>query len=325
MIWVAWRQQRAQLIFLLVLLVAGYAAMLLLRGSMQTDLAGLGGCATESAVSGPCVTRVSSFKDSWYDLLKAAEAFVLVLPVLLGMFCAAPLIAKELEHGTHLLAFTQSVGRTRWMLSKFAVAAVPALVVLLALQQGAVSWVDAAGRLGPLDSGPFEWTTFGSSGVAPVSYLLFCLAFGMTAGALARRSLVAMFTTLVTFVVLRVLLGSAHGMLAGTQRLVSDDPAKSPGSETAAQYVESGYLNAQGQEITVEAAQPQISACGSRGGAPLAGDLTACYRDHGLVKSYLDVVPSSAAASVHWAEAAVFAVLAVLSLPVCRWALHRRP
>ena len=44
--------------------------------------------------------------------------YLILLPALVGMFVGAPLLARELEHGTHRLAWTQSVTRRRWLLSK---------------------------------------------------------------------------------------------------------------------------------------------------------------------------------------------------------------
>src|SRR5206468_12843846 len=46
------------------------------------------------------------------------------LPMLVGIFWGAPLIAREVEQGTQRLAWTQSVSRLRWMTTK--------LVLLLA-------------------------------------------------------------------------------------------------------------------------------------------------------------------------------------------------
>ena len=44
--------------------------------------------------------------------------YVVVFPALVGLFVGAPLLARELQHGTHRLAWTQSVTRRRWLLSK---------------------------------------------------------------------------------------------------------------------------------------------------------------------------------------------------------------
>ena len=41
-----------------------------------------------------------------------------VAPALIGVFWGAPLVARELEAGTHRLAWTQSVTRTRWLAIK---------------------------------------------------------------------------------------------------------------------------------------------------------------------------------------------------------------
>src|SRR5262249_48023194 len=42
------------------------------------------------------------------------------LPLLVGAFIGAPLVARELDQGTYLLAWTQGVPRQRWLLTKLA-------------------------------------------------------------------------------------------------------------------------------------------------------------------------------------------------------------
>ena len=43
---------------------------------------------------------------------------MLIAPAVIGMFWGAPLVARELEAGTHRLVWNQSVTRTRWLLIK---------------------------------------------------------------------------------------------------------------------------------------------------------------------------------------------------------------
>ena len=43
---------------------------------------------------------------------------MLALPAIVGVFWGAPLVARELEAGTHRLAWTQSISRTRWLATK---------------------------------------------------------------------------------------------------------------------------------------------------------------------------------------------------------------
>jgi ABC-type transport system involved in multi-copper enzyme maturation permease subunit len=45
---------------------------------------------------------------------------VVAVPAVVGMFCGAPLVARELEEGTFRLAWTQSVTRTRWLTLRLA-------------------------------------------------------------------------------------------------------------------------------------------------------------------------------------------------------------
>ena len=46
-----------------------------------------------------------------------------VAPALIGVFWGAPLVARELEAGTHRLVWTQSVTRTRWLATKLGLTA----------------------------------------------------------------------------------------------------------------------------------------------------------------------------------------------------------
>jgi hypothetical protein len=72
---------------------------------------------------------------------------------------------------------------------------------------------------------------FDIQGIAPIGYALFAVALGMTAGALLRRTLPALATTLGVFIALRLLITDyirPHYMTAVTTR-----PAVSPRPTTA--------------------------------------------------------------------------------------------
>ena len=45
---------------------------------------------------------------------------VLIAPAIVGIFWGAPLIARELETGTHRLVWNQTVTRTGWLATKLA-------------------------------------------------------------------------------------------------------------------------------------------------------------------------------------------------------------
>src|SRR5262249_52324849 len=125
----------------------------------------------------------------------------MVIPLLLGVFLGAPLIAREVEQGTHRLAWTQSVTRDRWALSKIGLVFGFALVVIALFAWMVTVW---SGPLVAVSDDRFGFGTFDLRGIVPVAYGVFALALGTAAGALIRRTLPAMAATLGAFVAVRV-------------------------------------------------------------------------------------------------------------------------
>ncbi|MGW6267992.1 ABC transporter permease [Streptomyces sp. NPDC055060] len=115
---------------------------------------------------------------------------MLLIPVLIGAFVAGPVVAREMESGTHQLAWTQSVSPARWLTSKLTVFAVVSVAGGLALM--AVFWLGRSG-VGPVsnliwaDRGVYE-----SIGPVFVAYCLFAVVVGALIGLLVRRTLVAL-------------------------------------------------------------------------------------------------------------------------------------
>ncbi|RJQ82826.1 hypothetical protein D5S17_01040 [Pseudonocardiaceae bacterium YIM PH 21723] len=278
MTWVALRRQRVQLITLLGILVLGSAAILLLR-----------------SISGG-------------DMVRLGQIGVMVLPLLIGMFVGAPLFAREFEQGTHVLATSQAQNRTRWALGKIVIATVPAALVVLVLQWLVNDWVLAAGEAGPLHVGPYRGFNFDTSHVAPLSYTLFALALGMFAGALFKRTLVAMATTLGGFVVLRMALADQHHRLVPPERVVTavaEETLVRPHNDLL--LAGAGYLGPQGQPVSAEVEDVVLQACLPKGdGAP------SCMIDLGLVSNLAYRIPVTAAGHMHLVEGAIFTGLAAL-------------
>jgi hypothetical protein len=110
------------------------------------------------------------------------------LPLFAGLFWGAPLVAREVEHGTHRLVWTQGVSRLRWALVKFGL--VGGGVVLVAAGYALlVTWWRApldqtTGRL----SGRFTYGLFDLQGLVPIGYALLAVALGVVAGAMTRRT-----------------------------------------------------------------------------------------------------------------------------------------
>ncbi|MEV6236453.1 ABC transporter permease subunit [Lentzea sp. NPDC051838] len=321
MTWIVWRQQRPVLITLAVGLVVGAATILLLRMLMINDInaRNLLDCVAKGidACQG---SAVREFQNSWFDVMHVALAGMLVLPLLVGLFVGAPLFAREYEQGTHTLAFTQSVSRTRWMVTKFVVAGLPALVAVGVAQVVVRSWLLAAGKLGPFAAGPFYLTNFEGSGVSPIAYTVFAYTLGMFAGALFRRTLVAMTLTLVIFVAARFVLNGVRRLMLTPTRVVYDDPIDYR-IERGPLYVDGGYLTPSGAEVDPASVSGKLNCAGR---SYNTGDLVACYREHGLVKAYVDQIPVNQVMTLHLVEASIFAGAAVLFVLGSVWAVRRQ-
>lgn len=127
----------------------------------------------------------------------------IVVPILLGLFWGAPLLAKEFEDGTNGLAWTQGVTRRRWLRSNL-IWAILAAAVWGAAVTAVVTWwslSEIALGLPRLSQGPFD-----IQGIVPVAYSVFAVALGIAAGSMIRRVLPAMATTLATLVAVRVVI-----------------------------------------------------------------------------------------------------------------------
>jgi hypothetical protein len=120
-------------------------------------------------------------------LLELIGTVLVAVPALVGAFWGAPLISREFENGTHRLAWTQSVTRTRWLAIKLGLvgAASVAATGLLSLM---VTWWSSPIDHANMDR--FGSGIFGQRNIAPLGYAAFGFVLGVLAGLLIRRALV---------------------------------------------------------------------------------------------------------------------------------------
>jgi hypothetical protein len=199
MIWTTWRQHRAEAAVGAVAL-ATLAAALVAVGLLARDRSralGLPGCTGTSRGCG----------DALGELHRTFSAipwltFVLVaVPLVAGMFWAAPLVSREYERGTHRLAWTQSVSPLRWITTKMT------LVFVLVAAAAALVGVLAGWTLAPLTpafGGRYNSSWYDVQGLVPVACMLFALAVGVAASAVIRRTIPAMAVTLVVYAAARI-------------------------------------------------------------------------------------------------------------------------
>jgi hypothetical protein len=192
----AWREFRTQAIVAFVALLLATVVLAITGANLVSLYATtVANCQTNN----DCSTATSLFIGTDSQLQSALNALIILIPALLGIFWGAPLIARELEAGTHRLAWTQSVTRSRWLVAKLGVAGMCTLLVAGVLSIMVTWWFS------PIDRANMNvFSSFDQRDIVPVGYAAFAFALGVTSGTLIRRTLPAMGATLVVFVAVRV-------------------------------------------------------------------------------------------------------------------------
>ena len=194
MIWLSWQQHRVMALIggLVVVVVVLLVPFLIVTGLAVSQ-------AAQAAVACPPATAQTCLAE-FHQLVSASPVLVTLssLPLLVGVFIGAPLVARELEQGTYLLAWTQGVPRRRWLLWKLGVLFGLIGLGFVALA-GLMAWWSA-----PVDPVVGPWLTFEVRGLVPFAYAFFALSLGVAAGAIVRQTVGAMFAAAAIFVGLRL-------------------------------------------------------------------------------------------------------------------------
>jgi hypothetical protein len=323
MMWVAWRQHRAEVLWSVVLVALLSALLILTSRSMFAAYqqvqqgTSVAACVRTHSQDPICDALSGSFRGE-YGAASFLLLWLAVLPALAGIFLGAPLVARELERGTHRLAWTQGMTRQRWMLAK-----VGALVIVTLLLSGAFSLLLAWWR-GPLDqvNGDRFASGFDLEGIAPVAYALFALALGIAAGVLIRRSVPAMAITFGGFVVLRGVIEFAlrPHYLPPVAR-VSDPTQGNPNPYNGDWVFNNAfsYLDRSGHPITSAQA---VTLCSDSAKGTTLG-FTSCLHDHGIQLLNL-YQPADRFWLFQGIESAIFFVLALALLALAIWWVKAR-
>lgn len=202
MIWLTWRQARMQ-----VLVILGVAV------AIAIALAATGPHVASVADSDPQQFLARFGAGSIERNLYLLGLVLYAIPAAIGAFWGAPLIAREVEAGTHRLVWGQSISRRRWLAIKLGLVALAAATTsgLISL---AVTWwaspideaIGAGHGTGVFNAARLDPLVFGARGIVPVAYTLLALTLGVVIGLLIRRSVPAMAVTLAGIVVLQVLM-----------------------------------------------------------------------------------------------------------------------
>ena len=205
MIWLTWRQLRVNVAVVYSALLA-FAAALLLTGPHLAEVY------AEDATTFLDWVGAQRSDRNLYTIGTLAGY---VVPALIGAFWGAPMIARELEAGTHRLVWTQGITRGRWLAAKLGLGLLGAVTATGVMSLGLTWWAHpidkAVNAIGDSDgtSSIFQVArispeVFAARGLAPIGYAAFAFALGVLAGAILKRTVPAMAVTLAAYVLLQM-------------------------------------------------------------------------------------------------------------------------
>jgi hypothetical protein len=347
MIWLTWRQFRAQAIVAAAAL-AVIAIALAVTGAHLAHLYDISGIAACQAHS-DCGTLTNSFMNqvkaspTYKALYDGGVAILYAVPAIIGVFWGAPLVTREIEAGTFRLAGTQSVTRTRWLAVKLGLIGL-ATVATAGLLSLMIGWwaspVDHAlalpqGRNGTSGINRFAPLLFGARGITPLGYAAFAFALGVTIGVLIRRTVPAMAVTLAAFIGVLItislwirphLITPLHAIsalnAANIEGVTSGTGSGSPMSVTAAVHLPGAAWVLSNQSITASGhvfTGPATKAC-------TTGSIQQCNAHIGSLhlRQLVTYQPAVRYWTFQWYETAIFLALALALAGFCVWWIRRR-
>ncbi|MFE4175240.1 ABC transporter permease [Streptomyces sp. NPDC056909] len=199
MTWLVWRQHRAGFWTILAATALSVAWIVYQRGQLVDFLDGYG-------YPGRSLDEAGGTFTQYGDAFSFVSIGLQAIPVLLGVFLGAPLIAGDLENGTAKLVAAQSGSRTRWLTTKLALAGL-VVVVSTGVLSAVFGW-----WWNPVKSEALamEWTSgeaFNTTGPVLVALTLLSVFGGVALGVVLRRTLTAMVVTFGFTVALQLVWG----------------------------------------------------------------------------------------------------------------------
>ncbi|MFD3519254.1 ABC transporter permease subunit [Streptomyces sp. NPDC058653] len=199
MTWLVWRQHRAGFWTILAATALSVAWIVHQRGQLVDFLDGHG-------YPGKSLDEAGGTFSQYADAFSFVSIGLQAIPVLLGVFLGAPLIAGDLENGTAKLVAAQSGNRTRWLTTKLALAGLVVVVSTGVLSAVFGWWWNPVKS----ESLAMEWTSaeaFNTTGPVPVALTLLSVFGGVALGVVLRRTLTAMVVTFGFTVALQLVWG----------------------------------------------------------------------------------------------------------------------
>ncbi|MDO3684181.1 ABC transporter permease subunit [Micromonospora sp. C28ISP2-4] len=323
MTWLIWRQHRTE-VCVLGLLVGLFGVALFVLGTQAHDLfpGGPARCAGQAGVDGACAASFRRLDEEYGYVENLLAAFYLV-PVVIGAFLGAPLLARELEDGTWQLAWTQAVPRMRWLAAKLAALA-GVTVVLTGMFTAVLTWFRQ-----PFDAweGRFQYDSFDLEGLVPMAYALFAFGVATAAGAILRRSLPAFGVAFGAFLAARMSVALLARPAYATP-LTTMEPVPAGGSPDQAGHrlvpgvadwvIERGYADGTGRRLSATEYY-ELEDAANRAGTNLNQFLHARG-----IQQFGVYHPAERFWTFQLIEAALFIAVAAILIGVVAWRVRRR-
>jgi hypothetical protein len=324
MLWLTWRQHRAEVLGGLALLATLGAVLLIIGLPMHAVYIeqGVAACVAGAGAAEDCDVLLEQFSARYVGLGDLITVLT-VLPALAGVFIGAPLLGRELEHGTWRLAWSQGVSRTRWLAVKLVL--LTAAVTVLAVGFTALfTW-----WRGPLDGiqGRFDGAAYDFEGPVPVASAVFAFALGALAGTLARRTIPAMALTFFGYWIVRLPL-AAMGRPRFLSPLVRTfDPAADAADTTAGPValgasqdwvLNSALIDRAGHRLTLTQETAILRSARDADISPLD------YFQQNGIRSLEVYHPGDRFWTFQLIEAGLLFALAAVLLAVAVWLVHRQ-
>jgi hypothetical protein len=343
MIWLTWRQFRAQALTAGAILAVAAICFLITGLQMHhTYTADLATCTPHN----DCADVLNQFGKGYDAAFNLTELLVIAAPGLIGIFWGAPLIGRELETGTNQLAWNQSVTRTRWLKVKLAGVGIASIATAAVLSYLLTWW---AGPLDHINGNRFAAMTFSSRDIVPLAYAAFAFALGTITGQLLRRTVPAMAVTLAVFVGIQILVPTTIRPSLLTSTTVTFPVNKATASQASGIYTTGGgaafYIaglpvpqgawvlsappaeDSSGQVVAAASHSGCFGFAGTpgptKGGVPSGDKIAACLARYNLHES-VTYQPARYYWPLQWYETGIFLALAAALSCTSFWWIRRR-
>lgn len=197
---VAWRLHRWQIAVLLAIVAAASSAMIIFRTRLLAyydEFDCVRFTVDEFANAWNCQDQMGA--SIWWDYgfaawSRIAHLAMIVGPIFLGAFAAAPIFTQEFAHVTHVFALTQSIGKRRWFATKIVVLATPLTAGLLLLGF-LLEWMDYAIEVSVHNT--LDPINFFARSIVPAGTGLMAFGLAIAAAMLTRNMMASLVTAII--------------------------------------------------------------------------------------------------------------------------------